>query len=705
MSADLPPSHEKKYWAFISYSSKDRKWGKWLHSRLENYPIPKEFQGTELFDGAVLGKDLKPCFRDRDELSGSADLGPAIMNALNQSRYLIVLCSKNSAKSEWVNKEIEDFKDIGGEKKILALILDGEPNATSNSNLPDEEECFPPALRYPCEPLAGDMRKEGDGKERGFLKVLSGIAQLDFDVLYRRHERAQRKKRLVLGGASIALITTLTLLSIAAVSQKIKADKETARAEIQTRKVEEANANQDKLLLEASMGDHEAATRAFNEGRYNEGLAYLDRSIRLKPDNVGPQIMAANYLFGPASPNHVTRWIASFDDWVTNITFNPNGNLIAISHGGSLTLKEAGTGNEIYSLKFGDFVTPVAFSPDGRWLAVGSDDSIVRVIETATGKEVSSLEFGGGVNCVVFSPDGRWFAAGSGDHTARVIEAATGKEISSLKFQEAVTSVTFSPDGRRFAAGSNDNTARLIEAATGKQLSSLEFGKGVFSVVFSPDGSLLIAESYSEISRLMETATGMEVSSLELGVGVNSLIFSPDGRWLARGHPDNRVRVVEVATDKDVSVLKFEERVISKVFSPDGQWLAVGCRDNIARVMEVATGTQVSSVEFGDDVESVVFSPDGHWLAAGSRDNTVRVIESATGKNVYSLEFGTIVTSVAFSPDGRWLAVGCWDNAAHMLESATGKEEYSLDFGAIVTSVAFSPDGRWLAVGSENNTA
>jgi eukaryotic-like serine/threonine-protein kinase len=156
--------HVKKYWAFVSYSSKDKKWGKWLHNRLESFPIPKEFQGTELFDGAVLGKDLKPCFRDRDELSGSADLGPAIFKALNSTRYLIVLCSPNSAKSEWVNKEIEDFKEIGGEKRILALILDGEPNSDGDT------ECFPPALRYPAEPLAGDLRKEGDGKERGFLQ-------------------------------------------------------------------------------------------------------------------------------------------------------------------------------------------------------------------------------------------------------------------------------------------------------------------------------------------------------------------------------------------------------------------------------------------------------------------------------------------------------------------------------------------------------
>ena len=95
-----------KYWAFISYSSKDAKWGKWLHKRLENYSIPSEFQKIEFADGTRLGKHIRPVFRDRDELPSSADLGPSILEALKESRFLIVLCSPNSAKSEWVNKEI-----------------------------------------------------------------------------------------------------------------------------------------------------------------------------------------------------------------------------------------------------------------------------------------------------------------------------------------------------------------------------------------------------------------------------------------------------------------------------------------------------------------------------------------------------------------------------------------------------------------------
>ncbi len=159
---------EYKYWAFISYSSRDRKWGEWLRKRLEGYGLPKDFVGLELADGTKLPKNLRPVFRDRDELSVSSSLGPAIEKALVESRFLIVLCSPNSAQSEWVDKEIATFMGMGREGNVLALILEGEPNSGDVVT-----ECFPPSMRYPVEPLAGDLRREGDGKERGFLKVLA----------------------------------------------------------------------------------------------------------------------------------------------------------------------------------------------------------------------------------------------------------------------------------------------------------------------------------------------------------------------------------------------------------------------------------------------------------------------------------------------------------------------------------------------------
>src|SRR5437016_6755700 len=81
-----------KYWAFLSYSHADKKWGDWLHKALETYRVPRRLVGKESRDGKVPPR-VFPIFRDREELPISADLGSNINEALQESRYLIVICS------------------------------------------------------------------------------------------------------------------------------------------------------------------------------------------------------------------------------------------------------------------------------------------------------------------------------------------------------------------------------------------------------------------------------------------------------------------------------------------------------------------------------------------------------------------------------------------------------------------------------------
>src|SRR5438270_7229467 len=117
-----------KYWAFISYSHTDQKWGAWLHRRLETFRVPRSLIGQPGRDEPV-PRRLFPVFRDREELPSSADLGANIRMALEQSRFLVVICSPRSAASKWVAEEILLYKRLHGEDRVLALIVDGEPNA------------------------------------------------------------------------------------------------------------------------------------------------------------------------------------------------------------------------------------------------------------------------------------------------------------------------------------------------------------------------------------------------------------------------------------------------------------------------------------------------------------------------------------------------------------------------------------------------
>ena len=185
-----------------------------LHRALEHYPIPKDLRGRPGRDGPVPEK-IFPVFRDRDELPLASDLGSTITDALRASRYLIVLCSPNSAKSRWVDEEIRTFKAMGREDRILALILDGEPNA---ADVPGQEdrECFPPCLKVrvgtdgvptkePVEPIGGDLRKGKDGWTAAFLKCVEGITGLGFNAFARRELRRKRIRQAVAAVALVAM--------------------------------------------------------------------------------------------------------------------------------------------------------------------------------------------------------------------------------------------------------------------------------------------------------------------------------------------------------------------------------------------------------------------------------------------------------------------------------------------------------------------
>ncbi|MBI5200555.1 MAG: toll/interleukin-1 receptor domain-containing protein, partial [Elusimicrobia bacterium] len=201
-----------KYWAFISYSHRDKSWADWLHKSLETFVVPGRLIGRASRDEKVPAR-LYPIFRDREELPTSGDLGGNIEEALRQSRYLVVICSKASAASRWVDGEIRTFKAQGKADRVLCLIVDGEPNA-SDKAAGAAEECFAKSLRFklgpggalteePAEPIAADAREGMDGKENCLLKVAAGLLGVGFDELRQRDaERRRRARALALAGAA-----------------------------------------------------------------------------------------------------------------------------------------------------------------------------------------------------------------------------------------------------------------------------------------------------------------------------------------------------------------------------------------------------------------------------------------------------------------------------------------------------------------------
>ncbi|MEO6013918.1 MAG: TIR domain-containing protein [Devosia sp.] len=203
-----------EYKAFISYSHRDTPWAQWLLQALETYRLPTGIR-AELGQRRGIGR----VFRDRDEASAASDLKDEIQRALLASEHLIVIASPRSAKSAYVQAEIEAFgaqnrnRTVPGH--ILTLIVDGEPNAANG-----DEECFAPALRgglqkhdgTAFEPLAADARPTGDGKTRALAKLVAGLLNIRYDTLVRRDLQRRARLQWISALASLAAVSASVIV-------------------------------------------------------------------------------------------------------------------------------------------------------------------------------------------------------------------------------------------------------------------------------------------------------------------------------------------------------------------------------------------------------------------------------------------------------------------------------------------------------------
>ncbi|HEX6376191.1 MAG TPA: toll/interleukin-1 receptor domain-containing protein [Allosphingosinicella sp.] len=208
------------YVAFISYSHKDAAIGRWLHRRLEAYRLPRRLAGSEGEDGRVPDR-LTPIFRDREELPAAGDLSEKVRAALAASRNLIVVCSPHSAASPWVAKEIATFRELHPDRPILAAIVAGDP-----------QQCFPPPLREGgAEPLAADLRPEGDGRRLGLLKLVAGLAGIGLDALVQRDAQRRVRRVTYVTAAAVAAMLVMALLTAIALNARADAQRQRAEAE------------------------------------------------------------------------------------------------------------------------------------------------------------------------------------------------------------------------------------------------------------------------------------------------------------------------------------------------------------------------------------------------------------------------------------------------------------------------------------------
>ena len=223
-----------KYDAFISYRhcDLDKYVAENLHRVLESYDLPKNIK--EKLN--IQGKAFKRVFRDQEELPLTSNLEDPIIEALKDSKYLIVICSPRLKDSLWCKKEIETFKKLRGRKNIFCVLIEGEPkDSFPEEVLYDEEKINGKTKKKLVEPLAADVR--GINKKEVLkkikeekLRLIAPMYNLDYDDLRQRHKMQKQRKMLITSiiiAASCLLFTIYTgimLLKINSQQKMLKLD-------------------------------------------------------------------------------------------------------------------------------------------------------------------------------------------------------------------------------------------------------------------------------------------------------------------------------------------------------------------------------------------------------------------------------------------------------------------------------------------------
>jgi WD40 repeat protein len=756
--ADHASASSPKYAAFISYRHADnqeqgRQWASWLHHVLETYEVPPDLIGQPNRRGESVPASLYPVFRDEEELPADADLTRNIQLALENSNLLVVLCSPRAVESTFVADEIRHFKELGKSDRILALLLDGEPNASRDAaKLADGlVECLPEPLRFGVpaglegalarridwsartEPIAADARPgnlptQGYTSGAAYREALAITQPALTDEQRNRSVRdyesqLERAKLKIIAGALGLSLGSVTKRDLAYRTQRAEQEAATQReiAERERALADEAKAANTKaqaLLAEAARSDRLLAEDKLREGDSPTAMATLARAC----------------LYDPQSSLAAEKAIVALNDWllappitiysghrphVTDARFSPDGLLmVTAAEDGTAHVWESRTGKLLHVLSgHENYLTSAGFSPDARWIVTTSTDKTTRIWNSATGEPVTSLP--GDACDAQFSADNHYVFTRSRDGTAQFWEVATGHLLATFSGgKEEMENAQFHSRRLQILTISPEKQARLWDARSGQLRHTFSVSEGrVNSAAFSLDGLRIVVACTDKTARIWEAESGALVTTLAGHQDeVQDARDSPDGLWVATASQDKTARIWEVASGAAWELDGHNEPVAIVHFNADGSRLLTISAKDVRLWSGVPPKTLVCALSGHCESGHPRFSPDGRYIFELS-DNSVRVWDAQSGQLLathcghegywkakmtqhgayFAGHEDSRLTDAAFSSNDQAMVTVSTDHSVRVWEAPYGGlpgARWMVGWG--VEKVQFSPDGLFI---------
>ncbi|MFC5457226.1 toll/interleukin-1 receptor domain-containing protein [Prosthecobacter fluviatilis] len=700
-----------QYFAFISYSRRDSRVAAWLQKRLEWFRFPVKLVPVERRPPHE--RYVRPIYRDKTNLEVTDEhYWKNIRWALEESRYLIVLCSPHAAGSEPVDMEVRHFLEThGGDTSLLAPVI-----VSGNVMSAGADGALCPALRALGGTLTDrnlpTMVADAAGTEQaawedGFVSLIAYLLRLERTAVGDHIQRETRRQAAVLRRWLVAV----GVLAVCAVGAGVVALKQRSMALANEQKAlvllsETLVSSAGSSLLQGLAGRARSQLDACPEGlRFAEWRRVAGQvprtELRLEHawwcqrvagdagcENVITESRDDGVLLWTKKNRYKEAALLSAEAGPGFAADAACARVLTLAKPAAVVLHEVATRRVLRRIALDlpeeTRLMSLVLSADGRLLAWATEDEVhvaaadgadAAVVSRRPGFKVRELSFGGA--------RGRWLMVRGGEASELVM---VEEESAALKLKSkplagrawlaagadrVVVAAAQGAEGKFFVQdGPGADGGRSLEVAGAYGVSALS-PKGDFAAFSLGPGKLALLNVDKGQVLVQNTISTTRTN--------DAMAFSQAGDLFGYDKGGGRVEVVKLPGGERLGTIWTHETVINAVaFSPDGRRLLTGGDDGLALMWPV---------EAVRNDEAIALPKDACDMQTGSLD----LSQDGARAVLCDDEHGTVTVCDVMS--GRCTTVPCAGVKAVQAGNGTGGFWAACD-GAKAGVFRFGAEGR-----------
>lgn len=314
----------------------------------------------------------------------------------------------------------------------------------------------------------------------------------------------------------------------------------------------------------------------------------------------------------------------------------------------------AGTYKQCWQGQLADYITALTWSPDGAYLAVSTGGGQV-ALWTDAGLTPLPIQSDLPVSCLAFSADSAYLAVAG---QQGVVTVWRTDEIDQPVVQlegthDWIDQLLWHPHEALLAYGAQQQV-RFWGNATPE---SLEFGdSSVLNLAWHPQGTLLAVSGHTGVKVWQRQDWAAAPENIEVPGASIAVSWSADGRYLASGNLDRTLTVVEWGQPPPWLMQGFPGKV--RRVGWVGQRLIAACTDGITVWRRQGADWQSQVLQgHGDTVVAIAPHPTQALLASAAQDGRLCLWENAA-KLQQTLSGSAPFSTLTWHPQGTYLAAG-----------------------------------------------